>query len=266
MGKLGEVYIFKSSIALVQGNAIRALKYAQKALPLLSENDLINRCNYATYVGASYLMLGNIREASHVLNEAMMQCQPVHLYSTLYTMNFVAEMQIVRGKLHQATAISQEVISKLAGCASIHSNLAYSRLGRLSCEWNELDQAVHHMQQAITLGEQAGQEIYMSAVYLANAKVLLARGQVSETLVFLDKAEHVAVQLGHRRAVEHAQTFRAQMEIAKGNFAEAERWSVEADLDVSDEPAYERETTYLIFARLQLHSIEPGKLEGYWNA
>ena len=80
LSRLGEVYIFQSSIALVQGDAIRARDYAQKAWPLLAENDLINRCNYATYIGASALMLGNIREASRLLNEALNTvpaCPPV---------------------------------------------------------------------------------------------------------------------------------------------------------------------------------------------
>jgi ATP/maltotriose-dependent transcriptional regulator MalT len=202
MGKLGEVYIFQSSISLVQGDAIRALNFAQQALSLLSENDLINRCNYATYVGASHLLLGNIREASHLLNEPLLQCQPVHLYSTLHTMNFVAEMQIVQSKLHQAAATSQEVISKLAGRASIHSSQVFSKLGRISREWNELDQAAHYMQQAVTLGEQAGQDIYMSSIYLANAQIHWTRGEISETFIALDKAEQVAVQLGNLRAIE----------------------------------------------------------------
>ncbi|TMD69453.1 MAG: hypothetical protein E6I91_02035 [Chloroflexi bacterium] len=61
LNRLGEVYIFQSNIALVQGDAMRARDYAQQALPLLSEHDLINRCNYATYTGASYLLLGDTR-------------------------------------------------------------------------------------------------------------------------------------------------------------------------------------------------------------
>ena len=252
LSRLGEVYIFQSSIALVQGDAIRARDCAQQAIPLLSENDLINRCNYATYTGASHLLLGNIREASHVLNEALMQCQPVHLYSTLYTMNFVAELQIVQGKLHQAAATSQEVISKLAGRPSIHSSLASSRLGRLSREWNELDLAVRHMQHAMTLGEQAGQNIYMSPIYLASAQVHWTRGEVREALADLDKAEQAAQRLGHHRASGQAQAFRVQLGLAQGNLSQAEQWSEEANIDVSDELAYERETDYLLLARLRM--------------
>ena len=252
LSRLGEVYIFQASIALVQGDAIRARACAQEALPLLAEHDLINRCNYAVYTGASSLMLGNIREASHLLHEALVQCQPVHLYSTLYTLNFLAEMQLVQGKLHQAAATSQEVISRLAGRPSIHSSRASSRLGHLSREWNELDQAARYMQQAITLGEQAGQEIYMSPVYLVSAQVHWTRGEVREALAALDKAEQAAVLLGHRRATERARAFRARLELGQGNLAQAERWSEEAGIAVSDEPVYERETDYLMLARLRM--------------
>ena len=252
LSRLGEVYIFQSSIALIQGDATGALDCAQKALPLLAENDLINRCNYATYVGASALMLGNIREATRLLNEALIQCQPVHLYSTLYTMNFVAEMQTVQGKLHQAAATSQEVISTLAGRASIHSSRAYSRLGSLSREWNELDQSATYMQQALAIGEQAGQDIYMSPVYLASAQVRWARGEMSEALALLDKAEQAAQRLGNHRATKQAWALQAQLDLAQGNLAQAERWSEEVGIDASDEPAYEHEIDYLILARLRI--------------
>ena len=117
----------------------------------------------------------------------------------------------MQGKLHQAAATSQEVISTLAGRASIHSSLASSRLGRLSREWNELDLAVRHMQHAMTLGEQAGQNIYMSPIYLASAQVHWTRGEVRETLADLDKAEQAAQRLGHHRASGQAQAFRVQL-------------------------------------------------------
>jgi LuxR family transcriptional regulator, maltose regulon positive regulatory protein len=252
LSRLGEVYIFQSSIALVQGDAIAARDCAQKALPLLAENDLIHRCNYATYVGASALMLGDIREASRLLNGAMVQCQPVHLYSTLYTMNFIAEMQMVQGKLHQAAATSQEVISTLAGRASIHSSRAYCRLGSLSREWNELDQAATNMQQALALGEQAGQDIYMSPVYLASAQIRWARGEIRETLALLDKAEQAAQQLVNDRASKQARAFQAQVDLAQGNLAQAERWSEEVGFDASDEPTHEHEIEYLMLARLRI--------------
>jgi LuxR family maltose regulon positive regulatory protein len=158
----------------------------------------------------------------------------------------------VQDKLRQAAATSQEVISRLSGRASIHSSRAHSRLGRLSREWNELDLAINHMQQAITLGEQAGQDIYMSPVYLACAQVFWTRGEVRESFAVLDRAEQAAQRLGHRRATEQARAFRAQLELAQGNLAAAERWSEEAGIEVSDEPAYERETDYLMLARLRI--------------
>jgi LuxR family transcriptional regulator, maltose regulon positive regulatory protein len=252
MSKLGEVYTFQSSIALVQGDAIGARDCAHKALPLLAENDLVNRCNYATYLGASHLLMGNIREASRLLHKALIECQPVHLYSTLYTMNFIAEMQFVQGKLHQSDATSQNIIDRLAGSASIHSSRAYSRLGSLSREWNELDQAATYMQHALALGEQAGQDIYMSPVYLACAQVYWTRGEIRESLTLLDKAEQAAQRLGNRRATGQARAFRAQLELAQGNLSQAEKWCEEAGINVDDEPTYERETDYILLARLRM--------------
>ena len=248
---LGEVYILQSAIALMQGDAIRAIDYAQQALPLLAEHDVNHRCNYCIYMGASHLLLGDMGAASRVLHEALVQCRAAPLYSTLYTMNFLAELQIVQGQLHRAVATSQEVISKLGGRASIHSSRASGRLGQLFREWNELDRATRYVQQSILLGEQAGLDLYLSQNYLVSAQVQWARGKVGEALAALGKAEQVAVQLENARAARQARAFRARMELAQGHLAAAERWSEEAGVEVNDEPAYERETDYLMLARLR---------------
>lgn len=52
----GEVYIFQSTIALLQSDTIRARDYVRQALPLLIESDLIDRWNYATYRDANSLI------------------------------------------------------------------------------------------------------------------------------------------------------------------------------------------------------------------
>jgi LuxR family maltose regulon positive regulatory protein len=75
---------------------------------------------------------------------------------------------------------------------------------------------------------------------------------VREALATLDKAEQTAQRLGHRLAREQAQVFRALLELAQGHLAQAEQWSEEAGLDVSDALLYEHETAYLLFARLRL--------------
>lgn len=158
----------------------------------------------------------------------------------------------MQGKLHQAAATSQEAISKLGGRASIHSSRAANRLSRLFREWNELDQATRYMQQAIMLGEQAGLDLYMSPIYLASAQIHWTRGEVEEALAALDNAEQVAQRLGNHRAIEQARAFRAQVALAQGHLAQAERWSEEAGVDMNDEPVYEHETDYLMFARLRM--------------
>ncbi len=166
----------------MQGEAILSLDLAQQALPLLAQNNVNDRCNYFIYTGACHLMLGNMREASRLLHEALVQCEAAPLYSTLYTMNFVAELQIVQGKLHQAAATSQEVIRKLGGRASIHSSRASGRLGHILREWNELDQATQYVQQSIVLGEQAGLDLYLSQNYLTSAQVYWTQGKEGKAL------------------------------------------------------------------------------------
>ena len=251
-GKLGEVYTFRASVALVQGDAVRASAYAQQALTLLPEENLMDRCNCTIYLGGGAFMTGNVREASRLLNEARTMCKGVHLYSMLYTLNFLAEVEIVQSKLHQAAETSQEVINSLDGRPSIHSCAAHARLGHLYCEWNDLDQAVQHMQQAITLGEQAGQDIYMASMYLTGARIHWTRGEKSEAFALLNKAGQAAQRLGHSSDSSAVRAFRALYHLVQGDVAATEQWSETASLDVNGELVYEREMDYLVLARLRI--------------
>ncbi|HEV2654984.1 MAG TPA: hypothetical protein VGT82_08490, partial [Ktedonobacteraceae bacterium] len=214
MRGLSEVYTFRASVALILRDAQRAHDYAQKALVLLPADDLVNRCNCTVYLGGSALLRGEVREASHLLNEARILCQQCHLYSTLYALNFLADAEIVQGRLQRAAAISQEVMSSLHGRQSIHSSWALSRLGGLHCEWNELELAEQCVRQGITLGEQASQSIYMASIYLLAAQVLCIRGEMEDALEILARAEHAAQRLGDRSALAHVQAFRARLALA----------------------------------------------------
>ncbi len=258
LSKLGEVYTFRASIALLQGDATLAINYAQQALPLLPEDDLTNRGNCALYLGASYLILGNVKEAYGLLNEARSICQTTHnLYAMQYAMNFLTGVEIVQGNLHQAAETSQEVIKRAGGLPNVHASGAHARLCSLYCEWNDRELALQHGRQAITLGEQIGQEPYMAPIYLIFAHALWVYGETTEVPAMLDKAEHAAQHLGNQLSAAQVRALRAQLNLAQGNIEAVVQWNEAEAINMDDELAYEHEAEYLVLARLLIAQDRP---------
>ena len=122
-------------------------------------------------------------------------------------------------------ALSQEVLATIGDHPNIHASWAHAQLGSIYREMNDIPQAQQHMQQAILLGEQAGQQIYMSATYLALASLQWTLGKEEEAYTTLAKAADSAQQLKDAPTLAHAQAMQAQFDVARGNIEAAQQWS-----------------------------------------
>lgn len=250
--RLGEVYTLQSSIALILGDATSSIDYAERALSLLPENDLVNRCNCTAYLGGSFFISGNANRAAQLLQQARTLCQTCHPDTMLYAMDFLTRLEITQGKLRQSAETSHEILRLLSNRPSIHTAHAFSTLARLARERNELDQAIQYAQQSINAGEQIGLYIYLSPIYLNAARVHWTAGEQDRALTLLQQAEYIAQELGNPTAIEQAKAFRMRLELAQGHLQPVEQWLTEIGLPENDEPSYNHQDAYLILARLRL--------------
>ena len=150
-------------------------------------------------MGLSYQRLGQLDEAAQALAESMEQSQAlgnVHIVAS--SCAHLAQVQMVRGQLHQATETCQrglERLTALAGKSSPLSGLLHVRLGELFYEWCDLATAVHHFQEGITLAQLWQHRETLLPGYLGLARAALAAGQPHTMQTALkDFAELIAAE------------------------------------------------------------------------
>lgn len=99
---------------------------------------------------------------------------------------------MTEGKLYQAAATYQEVIQK-AGEQSIWPCIrAHIGLAKLYYEWNELDRAESHLEEALDMARQTEREPFVSDGYITQSRLFFARGEPSQAFSALEQASALA--------------------------------------------------------------------------
>jgi LuxR family maltose regulon positive regulatory protein len=132
----------------------------------------------------------------------------------------------------------------------------YFGLGDLLREWNELDMAVQHLTQGMTMiNETLTVEPWVAVLgYSALARLEQARGNFRAALAVLDRL----VQLAEKRhfpqhLVIQVAAVRTRFELAQGNLATAILWADNSGLSTKDDDLpYSREGEYLALARVRI--------------
>lgn len=250
---LGRVYHFRMNMARLQGDAARTIPLAQQALSFLPEDDGYNRGSCLVALGASYLLLGQLAEAEQYLREGGSISRAAGgLITALLAINYLGDMQIVQGKLREAVATYRNVIGQTGERLLWQVAEANIGLARVLHEWNRLEEAAQHVEQAMVLARETQREVYFAPGYIVLAQLLQAQGETAQASETLDKAVEVARRLGHLPWLRRANALQARLHLAQGNLPMVERWRAEAGIDASDEPTFERESEYLVLARLSI--------------
>jgi LuxR family maltose regulon positive regulatory protein len=136
-------------------------------------------------------------------------------------------------------------------------------LGRLSYEWNDLEDAKHRLVSAIEEAERQGDENVgpgpqlLLDGYLALARVHQAEGASDRALEMMSRANrfaamHAASYPGQAKAAQ------ARLWLALGDLAAAAQWAEESGLGVDDALDHVREYEHLTLAQVLIATQRPG--------
>ncbi|MEO8972686.1 MAG: LuxR C-terminal-related transcriptional regulator, partial [Ktedonobacteraceae bacterium] len=214
------------------------------------------RGEVALNLGIAYISNGNTTAASQAFVQARGISETAgNLRTAMLAVRYLALVQIDMGLLHQAAEMYRQGL-----------NIAHSKgetmlpppgfmhvgLGELLYEWNKLDEATIHLEEAIERGQRGGDVKIWLMAYLMLAKVKYASGDWDSVKSILERVEGMVRQANFTRARMWLETDRALLEVAKGNIAVAANWVQTCGLDVDAEPTFELEYDYFILARMLL--------------
>jgi LuxR family transcriptional regulator, maltose regulon positive regulatory protein len=251
----GQLAAIRARLARMHNNLPLSIDYCHLALEYLPTDDLYLRGVISLNLGLAYWQSGDIATAGHVLGETCLIHEPgSNLGTSLAAQEFLADLQAEQGHLHQAARTYQQAIERAAEAEKRPSPIAawaYTGLGELMRQWNDLHTAGHSIEKGIELARQWG-----NADGLAWASLHLARwkettGNTGGADKALLEAEQV-VRLSRVAPWTAAEVsgYRGRLWIAHGLVTDAIAWAQEHGLQVENEISYLQLPEYLSLARL----------------
>jgi LuxR family maltose regulon positive regulatory protein len=235
---LRQVVSAQVHIARARGDDSRTIELSRKVLPLLAEQDLVERGVVTLNLGIAHGNRGDLEEAHQTLRQALEVSQrsdnTIVKWVSLF---FLGRVEAASGRLRRAATLYEQVLTEgEQGGPSMPLAMAHLDLAGLLHEWNDLEAADIHLQQSIDLARRDGHlEVRISA-YRLLGMLRQAQGRDGEALQALEKAHQLA---GNARLSPLVRARNAachtQIALAQGDLATAARWAdrMQDDADAS---------------------------------
>jgi LuxR family maltose regulon positive regulatory protein len=257
---LVEVVVVRAELAIERGNIADALKLSHLVLPYLEDDEgpylhnppKASRTVVFFIMGMAHKLWGELGAADKALSEAAALGQErgnVHIVAVAY--GHLASGQAIQGHLHQAVQTCRrglQLVQEMAGRRSPMSGLLRAELGNLLCEQNDLEAALHHLQESIAVAKPWGFWDALVPGYTGLARLRVAQGDWGRAFAVLD--ELAALGQNNPQAVMPAvESLRAMLWAAQGKVDAARRWAQASGLG-DGELIYLRERETIILARV----------------
>ncbi len=250
----GEYAALRARLAVMTGDTDINIKFSNKALHKLPEDDHMLRSEVAINLGFSHLQQSDIEAARDAFAEAAQNTAHdpglwAVMFATFYwgetyekQANLSAAFDIYRQGLELAEAQTNgRPISPAAGFMHVG-------LGTVLYEWNRLAESESHLRRALALAERCGDHKMLIYSREMMAQLLTALGDWPAAQTILDELEQQIQSPG-------PSTLRAILALQHGDLRTAERWKTAQNLFLDDPPEKIEQLpfTYLTLIRLHLN-------------
>jgi LuxR family maltose regulon positive regulatory protein len=249
------IALIRASNAQMQGDLAATVKYAELALQIIPDNDLILRAEAIITIEVTQWARGNLESALKALGDWMESMTRMGNHVFVVASAFAAaDMLIDLGRLSEAERTYKDALILAAQHGSeseritAHHHLGLSAIYRQRGEDILADQ---HLKRAAELGHQTTLVDWQYRWNVFQAKLKEVAGELETALTLLDEAKRVYIQTAIPDLRPIA-ALKARIYLKQGLLDKARSWVVESGLSLTDEVSYLHEFEYLTLARLEI--------------
>ena len=254
----GYQYLYRSNLVRNQtGDSVQALQLAQQALTAVDENNEIFVSAAWGQIAVNYYNLGQLEEADEAIMMARQNLRGNNaaalgmrlLNIELHTINAIAQ-----GDFHRGEKLAYEGIDLVAQgqLRSPFVGIMHTILARIYYEWNEIEQAETHVNEAMKWARRTGISdlLTYSAFMLSN---LACYHQDKAALqAALDLFTPIIDDMQMQRASAVVDRLKAWFWLRMGELITAVSWADSCGLTLDDDPAYQDFDAYYALVSIRL--------------
>ena len=254
----GQISAIRALFSLNQVQIPQAIEFANQALELLPD-DYFNQPVATDALGITKRIAGDFDDAIKVFVKA--QRASLAVGNRILAQAILLELgrvQSLQGRIHQAADTFREAMEfkyqeteiKIPYASSASVNLA-----NILREWDELDAAMAHLEEGITIGLPAQMMDAVVQGYAIKTRVYLVQENLDAAKESLKCAEKFLKNMPYPEIETMTTALNSQiwMLIAQDNLTEAERTLRDRGLGINDAIMHYSEIEYIILARVWIY-------------
>ncbi len=247
------------------GDLHGTVKYAERALKLLPEEDLLGRAEVYVTLGFTNWASGDLEAARIAIAGWINSMQSVgNIAYVVAGSSALGDVLAAQGRLQEAVRAHKDSLQLASAYGEEVQPLTahlYLGLAMLYQEMGDQEAAAQHLLISKELGEQSELVDWPFRWRLARARVEESWGKLEASIDLLDEAKRHYVRnlIPDIRPIE---ALKAKMYVRQGRLAEALGWAREQGLSVDDDLSYLREFEHITLARILIAGYKSSRVDG----
>ncbi len=257
------IALLRASLATLRGDAERTTELVRWAQAHLHEEEQGPRISVRWNLAQADWMRGHLPEAErafiHIVDEGRESGQ---LHLMLTAGSILGRIQRAQGRLEAAFRTYQEGLefaARTGPTVVLSAAVAHVGMAEVLYERNQLDQALHHAGEGISLGQQLTSTQALATGLATMAWIRQAMRNLVGARQAMDEAHQVMLAAEVVSLFNPVPAEWARLLLAQGGVKAVARWVEARGLEVGDEPSYARELDYIVLARYLLAQNTPEK-------
>jgi LuxR family maltose regulon positive regulatory protein len=255
---LGTIAAARAQCASLRGNLQLAAEYARQALVLLPDCSSISqsiRSVATSILGDASWINGDLEEAKRAYTKAIRIGRGANNPNMVIIANSsIANILITQGQLHRGadkyTQSLQMAVRPDGQRSPLAANILAS-MGKLSYEWNLLDDAEQNIRQCIELSRTWGDIGQQAYAYTILARLEQARGHLPKAREAIREAERLICEYPDSSYLSiQMKSVLARVWLAQGDLERPSQYIQQRGLKINDDIPFKREFDYDLLLRV----------------